>query len=334
MENVNKKGNKIASTLGRVMQNMQTREAENNNALIANPVSELQKPRIGSSRAFDAMSSTSGSKAILTVETSRCQLWSNHNRLYDLLDEKSCHQLIESIKSQGQKEEAIVRRVPDNDNGIDFEIICGARRLWVCRYLNISINISVVKLTDEEAFRISDASNIGEDISPYERAIEYSKALELYYNGIQQRMSQAIGMSKTQLHGLLTLADIDKLVIEAFPDPRKISIRQGVHLFKEMNAHKNRQKILENAKKISAENKRTANSLSATDIFKRLTDYGDGVVYEKKTYLSEDGGKLFETSISSAGGLSIVVSPSAIANTNVDKIIEAVLLAFKENQSN
>ncbi len=176
-------------------------------------------------------------------------MWENHNRLYDLLDEKSCHQLIESIKSQGQKEEAIVRRFPDNENGIDFEIICGARRLWVCRYLNIPINISVVKLSDEEAFRISDASNVGEDISPYERAMEYSRALDLYYNGIQQRMSQAIGMSKTQLHGLLTLSEIEKLVIEAFPDPRKISIRQGVHLFKEMNIHKKRQQILRECKK-------------------------------------------------------------------------------------
>ncbi len=68
MEKVNNKGNKLASTLGRVMQNMQTREDENNNALIAKPVSEFQKSRIGSSRAFDAMASTSGSKAILQLK--------------------------------------------------------------------------------------------------------------------------------------------------------------------------------------------------------------------------------------------------------------------------
>ena len=64
------------------------------------------------------------------VDPARCRMWARHNRDYDLLDEASCADLLESLRAQGEQEfPAIVRRVED-DPAFDYEVICGARRHW------------------------------------------------------------------------------------------------------------------------------------------------------------------------------------------------------------
>ena len=69
-------------------------------------------------------------RAVEQVDPARCRIWSEHNRDYAKLNEERCADLIESFKAQGRQEfPAIVRRVQD-EPGIDFEVISGARRHW------------------------------------------------------------------------------------------------------------------------------------------------------------------------------------------------------------
>ena len=74
-------------------------------------------------------------KTLKLVDPARCRMWSRHNRRYDLLNEASCADLLESLRAQGEQEfPAIVRRVED-DPAFDYEVISGARRHWSVSYL-------------------------------------------------------------------------------------------------------------------------------------------------------------------------------------------------------
>lgn len=185
-------------------------------------------------RVVDRMSAlarvTSGDydeKTFRLVDPARCRMWSRHNRSYGLLSAESCADLLESLRAQGQQEfPAVVRRVTD-DPSFDWEVICGARRHWSVTYLrevehrDIKFLIDPRELTDEQAFRVSDLENRArQDISDYERAVDYRDAVQAFYGGVAQRMAERLEVSKTWLSRFLDLAKLPEEVVAAFGDVR------------------------------------------------------------------------------------------------------------------
>src|SRR3546814_16162892 len=90
----------------------------------------------------------------------------------------------------------IVRRVRD-DASYDFEVICGARRHWTIsclrshNYPDFRFLIDVRDMTDEEAFRIADIENRArDDLTDLERARDYLRALDAYYNGRDRKSTR------------------------------------------------------------------------------------------------------------------------------------------------
>lgn len=166
-------------------------------------------------------------RAIRRVPPARCRIWAGHNRRYDLLDEGSCADLVESFRTKGgQQFAAIVRRVKDDPNH-DWEVICGARRHWTATFLQMELLIEDRVLSDEDAFAVADKENRSrKDISDYERSVDYLKALDLYYGGKQSRMAQVIGMSESYLSRYLDVARLDPLIVAAVADVRAITINQ------------------------------------------------------------------------------------------------------------
>ena len=150
-----------------------------------------------------------------------------HNRRYDLLDETSCADLLESLRSQGEQEfPAIVRRV-DDDPAFDYEVVSGARRHWSVSYLRniehreIRYLIEERELTDEQAFRLADVENWSrKDISDYERALDYRHAVETFYGGVAQRMAERLEVPRAWLSRFLDLGKLPADVVEAFGDIR------------------------------------------------------------------------------------------------------------------
>jgi len=120
------------------------------------------------------------------VKPSMCRMWDQHNRRYDLLNEHRCMDLITDVRAKGQQLPAIVRELHDDSEYI-YEVVCGARRHWVAAFLGIDYFIEVRQMTDEEAFLLADSENRArEDISDYERGIDYSRALARYYKSVRQ----------------------------------------------------------------------------------------------------------------------------------------------------
>lgn len=194
------------------------------------------------------------------VDPARCRIWDGHNRDYAALNDDNCADLIESFKAQGRQEvPAIVRRVKGATD-LDFEIICGARRHWSVSWMrahdypDFKLLVEIRELTDEEAFRVADIENRHrKDISDYERATDYLRAVERYYDGNQQRMVERLRVTKSWLSRYLELAKLPVEVVGAFGSPHVIGIRNAADLAPLLKNEKLRAAIIEEARALAAE---------------------------------------------------------------------------------
>lgn len=100
-------------------------------------------------------------------------------------------------------------------DGPRFEVICGARRHFAVSWLRANnypqfrYLVEERALTDEEAFRLADIENRDrEDLSDYERAVDYAQALERYYGGRQKTMATRLEVSEAWLSRYLQLAKL------------------------------------------------------------------------------------------------------------------------------
>ncbi len=161
----------------------------------------------------------------LLVEPSQCKIWERHNRAYELLNETRCKDLIDQFKITGKQEfPGIVRLIKEKEGNIKYEIICGARRFWTCNYLGWKYFVEIRDLSDEEAFRLSDIENRArEDISDYERALDYKNALGHYYQN-QVQMANRLEMSTSWLSRYLDIADLPEEIVNAYRDITEIKV--------------------------------------------------------------------------------------------------------------
>ena len=194
------------------------------------------------------------------VDPARCRVWEGHNRDYAALSEETCADLIESFKAEGRQNfAAIVRRV-EGDPDHDWEIICGARRHWSVSWMraherpDFRFLIEPRELTDEEAFRLADLENRNRrDLSDYERARDYARAVERYYGGSQQQMAERLEVSKSWLSRYLELARLPAEVVAAFATPHAIGISHAAILAPLLRADDQRGRIIAEAGRLAGE---------------------------------------------------------------------------------
>lgn len=83
-------------------------------------------------------------------------------------------------------------------------------------------------MSDEEAFRLADIENRErEDISDYERAIDYADAIARYYGGKQKAMAERLEVSQPWLSRYLALASLPAQIVGAFPSIRDLKERHA-----------------------------------------------------------------------------------------------------------
>jgi ParB family chromosome partitioning protein len=181
----------------------------------------------------------------LLVEPSQCKIWHQHNRSYDLLNETRCKDLINQFKETGKQEFPGIVRLIEGGGDIKYEIICGARRFWTSQYLGWKYFVEIRDLSDEEAFRLSDIENRArEDISDYERALDYKNALGHYYQN-QIQMASRLEVSPSWLSRYLDIADLPEEIIKAYKDITEIKV---------MHARKLKPFLTSGSEKLNKEN--------------------------------------------------------------------------------
>lgn len=236
--------------------------------IVAAPAAVTETPNEGReqpARLGDRISTlarvTSGDvkeKTLHLVDPARCRMWAHHNRRYDLLTPTVCAELLESLRSQGEQEfPAIVRRLR-GDPEHDYEVICGARRHWAVSYLRnvehreLKFLVEERELTDEAAFRIADIENRArQDLSDYERAVDYLFALDAYYGGVAKRMAERLEMSPAWLSRFLDLARLPELIVAAFGDVRLLKSNHARELKPLLERQDQRARMLSEAHEIA-----------------------------------------------------------------------------------
>jgi len=165
---------------------------------------------------------------ILAVDPARIRPWSGHNRDYAELSETRCADLIDGFKRIGQQFPAIVRALPADDDQHDYEFICGARRHWTATHMGRDLQVEVRVMDDKEAFLLQDVENRDrEDISDYERACDYVRALPLFFDGNKSRMAESLQIDPGNFSRMLQLADLPTEIVEAYSDRRDLLTHHG-----------------------------------------------------------------------------------------------------------
>ncbi|MBB4615777.1 ParB/RepB/Spo0J family partition protein [Novosphingobium taihuense] len=286
---------------------------------------------------------STGVKSVKTqqrVDPAKCKMWVHHNRDYGALDYTRCQDLIESIKAQGKQEvPAIVRRLT-GDPDYDFEVICGARRHWSVSWLRqhnypeIGFFIEAREITDEEAFRISDLENRArEDLTDFERARDYLRALEQYYGGKQKDMAERLNVTPSWLSRYLDLARLPFELVQAFQSPHDLRIKHVTQLKPLMKPPVKYEQVERRAAEL-AKDVKAGGALSPAEVIKQLA-----IAYKgpQKVRIGARGGGQHETIMDKAGkpimtvhkpkrgeGVSITLIPDGKGNR------AEVLAAFKD----
>ena len=153
----------------------------------------------------------------------------------------------------------MVRRT-SGDPDHTYEVFCGARRHWTGAglrshdYPEFRLLVEARELTDEEAFRVADLENRNRrDLSDHERASDYARAIQRYYDGSQQRMAERLEVSKSWLSRYLDLARLPADVVAAFGSPHVIGISHGAALAPLLRDPVRSERLLAEARTLGAE---------------------------------------------------------------------------------
>ncbi|MCR9054498.1 MAG: ParB/RepB/Spo0J family partition protein [bacterium] len=218
----------------------------------------------------------------IRVDPAECKLWEHHNRFYDRLNEKNCRSLIESFLAQGKQEEpAYVRRI--DEGPYKYEIIAGARRFWTVNYLrshnypDFQFFIVVKDINDEEAFRLADLENYARnDLSAYERALDYKRALDSHYDGEVKVMADRMHRDPQLIYRYIRFGKIPKQIAECFDDINDFTLKQGLALTPALDRAETANALLSEATLIKVEQAslttRNEQPIKSTEVFKRLKE--------------------------------------------------------------
>src|SRR5690349_7080052 len=134
---------------------------------------------------------------IVTIGPFRCRVWQAHVRQEEYLTEASCKAEIESLASNGQLIQILGRPVKD-DPACEVEVICGARRLFAARHLNLEVKVELREMCDREAaLAIEIENNCRSDVSAYERGRCYANWLRAKYFHSQDDIARAFHLSRS-----------------------------------------------------------------------------------------------------------------------------------------
>lgn len=266
------------------------------------------------------------------VDPARCRPWRLHNRDLDHLDEETCRDLIDAfLSAKKQRIPAIVRRL-QNDPDHDFEIIAGVRRWWTVHWLrahhhpDFEYLVTIQHVSDEEAFRVSDIENRSrKDISDWERAKEYMRALNEFYDGSQSEMAEHLKISRSWLSRLLDVARLPAEIVQAFADTHEITVRVARDIKPLSGDARSFALMAREAKAIGDERADLGTKLSGPEVARRLVkatvakakdEPGEAVVK------SATGKPMLRYSRSARSGLALRVLPKSGAS--IDEVMAAI----------
>jgi ParB family chromosome partitioning protein len=203
---------------------------------------------------------------VRSVDPFRCRLWAHHDRLQEQINEETCREEIRSFQELGQLIPTLGRAVHDDPN-IDYELIYGARRLFVARHIRCAIRVEVRELSDRDALVAMDVENRQRaNLSPYERGLSYASWLRSGLLSSQGDIATTLKISPAQVSRLLKLARLPAVIVNAFGDPREICERWAIKLWEILDDAELRPRLIRAARTLIS----SAPRPSAQESYRRL----------------------------------------------------------------
>ncbi len=208
------------------------------------------------------------------VDTNDCRPWKFHNRDNIWMNVDKCQDLISSIRKNGQKVPIFARKIENDPDGKNWEIIAGRRRWFACNYLGIKIRVKATDSNDRECAILMNLENKDRnDISEFEDAISYSQQLDANLFDSQDEMASALDIKKSKLSKMLSAAKITKYeeIMKLFNDITLLKINPiySLVLLLEKN-NDNKEKIIAKAKKMQLTIGQRKSPMKANVIIKEL----------------------------------------------------------------
>lgn len=266
------------------------------------------------------------------VSPSKCKVWSLHMRSEDSLDSAACASLMRSMRKHGQRLPVLARRrgCPE---GAEFELIYGARRLLVAQQLGIELLVDVRDIDDRTALIEMEVENRPrEDISPYERGVNYSRWLRAGYFKNQVELATELGLSETRVSRLLRYAELPAVVVAAFDSVRDIREQWAVRLASICRDPKLRSDVMRRARERAASPRRA----SPQSLYDSLLRGAGADVIEKRArdrvIKSTNGKPLFRVSVRS-DTLHVILPREGLAPDALDEITRHIAEVLEQPRS-
>lgn len=167
-----------------------------------------------------------GSSPAKLVDARRVRASPLANRHPSTYRSAAFNQLKAEIQATHGNVQPVKVRPINGDPAHDFELVFGHRRHRACQDLNQPL-FAVIEAVDDTALWLQmDAENRGRaDLSPYELALHYQRALEHKLWPSLNQLAAAVGLSQPYLSQILPLATLPAEVVEAFASPADIQRR-------------------------------------------------------------------------------------------------------------
>jgi len=193
-------------------------------------------------------------------------MWELHDRLEGEITPETCREEILSFAKHGQLVPALARPLRANREH-DFELIYGARRLFVAQHVNTPLLVEIRELTDREAIAAMDIENRQrKDISPYERGLSYALWMREGHFESQEEIARFLKVSASQVSRLLRLARLPSVIVSAFGSGSEICESWGLDLADALDDPQRRQATIQCARAITLLPERPR----AQEIYRRL----------------------------------------------------------------
>jgi len=197
-----------------------------------------------------------------------CRMWAHHERLEEHITEETCRAEIASYSRHGQLIPVLGRPLK-GDPRHEVELIYGARRLFVARYLKRPLLVELREMTDKEAVVAMEIENHHRlQASPYERGLCFSRWLQNKLFDSQDDIARALNVSKSQVSRYLRLIRLPTVVLNAFAAPTEICESWGLQLIDAWEDPLRQRALARRARAVKADSHRP----SAREVYRFLMD--------------------------------------------------------------
>lgn len=273
---------------------------------------EIAKERDALKKAFDDLKNQSNYNEIITINPKKCRTWFYSDRSYFELGD--IEDLAEDIKTNGQLQPAIVRKIDEVD--YEYEIIAGERRWRACCLFNLPLKAVVIDKDDVECMIIQTSENKKQQLSPYSLAKVYLKIMtDLEIS--QNEMSKRLNIPKSSFSELMSFNKVPEEIWNAVGDMSLVSAKTAAYLAK--TCEKGiiyRNALLNVATKIKeGSGESTLDSL----VSKAITNAKTSRKYSK-VYKSDKGELMFR--VTSEG--KILIAKPYLSSLNLEQLAERI----------